>query len=81
MALLTINIPEELRLRLKEEENQSQLITRLLNDYYKYSDGDIEEKREQVKKLLEEKKRTVETYEKDIEKIEEVLKKKRDREE
>lgn len=76
MAQRYIYLSDELNNRLKSEENVSALIVRLLNEHYKYNEGDIEEKRAVLTGLLEEKKKCVETFEKDIEKMQTILEKK-----
>lgn len=58
MAQRYIYLPDELNLKLKEEENASALIVRLLNKYYeienKESPGEIEKKIETLKRKQEE---------------------------
>ncbi len=53
MVLVTLNVPSEVRERLKLEDNQSQLVTELLMNYFK--DVNAEDIAERIKLLETEK--------------------------
>lgn len=75
MSLITINLPETIKVRLKQEPNQSALITRLLEEYFMMESESLQEKREKLEKLKEEKKYQIEVVEKEIEKVDKQVEK------
>lgn len=72
MAQRYIYLTDTLNNKLKQEENASALITRLLNEYYKFNITNLEEVENNLKTLKEEKEYRVELIKKETEKLEEV---------
>ena len=72
MVNKTISIPFQINGKLKQEENASALITRLLEEYYKLNITNLEEVEKNLKNLEEEKVYRVELIKKETEQLEEV---------
>lgn len=75
MVLITLNIPNELRELLKQESNQSALVTQILTNYYKTNNLTPEDANAKLKELEDKKKQMIEQIEKERESIVEIKEK------
>lgn len=72
MVNKTISIPYDIDKLLKEEENASALITKLLEEHYKFNVGSKDEVSARLLLLEDKQNKQIEVYEKEIQKLEEV---------
>lgn len=52
MVLITINVPQEIKVRLKGEANQSKFVSTLLSNHYKIIDEEIQEEKKDEENIL-----------------------------
>jgi hypothetical protein len=69
---ISITIPQEIRELLQQEKNQSGLITKLLQDHYKFNVQNIQDANLKILQLDEKKKQMIELIEKEKERFVEI---------
>jgi hypothetical protein len=69
MGLVTINLPDEVKDKLKKENNQSGLITQLLLNHYKYNNSSMSEIDHKIKEITDRQREQVDLMNKDIDKL------------